>query len=1193
MATISEETAQRKSIDLWILPLVLIVGIVFILAYRNYLVAGAIHYGDVTPFPKDPQSLLDDFIYTWNPVGMGHEANADMCLILEAFYLKLTNNPILAQQLFLFTPLPISALFMYILLSHFTKSRIARYIGSIIYAINPQVTYGGPPGPWIQAYSTFPIIIFFLIKMLESQKLRQSLLYVLLFSLFFAYATIYTVEAIFVLAFPFFIIVLSSIILKRDWKYAGKAILLSGGGAVLTFLIVAAYVLPMWTVSSQVLSPAGIEAYLGDLLYTYYYCNIQNLMSVSFLAFNPFGYNQPGIVATSGLILPLLAFSSLFLIKDSKRRKYVISFSALAVVVIGFNWLLHLKPPFLIELVRRFPILLVWRAPKATYLTPLAYCPLIALSLEEILKYIPKLPFIRSGKPYAVAFTSLFIFLILSSLAIYNWPIVTGDVGASYLHYPSYSTPPSFYNIAQWIDQHRYSEGFFRTLWLPWSPDIRNTMVRLDPYHFGMPMGVDISNAARFENYYLATSTFEALYNQSHDRIGLLLALANVKYIIVSFKTVEFTRGTTAGFQLGGGLWLGGDPDVIVDILQKQHDLSLIEYNDEYAIFRNDDWYPYLNISSEPVLFMDSGTEFFTKLQGENGISDTITITNLSPNQRVKLYDYNGTLIASSSAAMHNVTIDLGQNEVLGYIKILNNEEVFCESSIFKISGGDVYGYTSIMQANNAQFSSILSVSTIPNFNLQNNVLLFKSELPATLFKSILKEVKTIVCVGLKGVLENTEILKEIDKDQTVLMIFGDSDYQILGQKKTVKDPSASRGFAVKIGEGGQLSLPIHIFRDDQYRIIIRGSPNTGQAISSTINGDKIFLSPFESDTYSWFQTPPISLKRGICDLNITVLKGASIMLDQVLVVNSSETSDATANQVMLISEPKNLSDWSSYGASLSLSNDAPIQNNFSLKMQTDSFTGDDGSMYNPIGYWNWSEMDYMGLCLKYSKNGIVRVQLFGEANGTEKWRHWDLELEENQWTNITLPLKARFTAQSDLPLSLDHVDSIWIAAQNLVNESVTLQVTDIYVPKLDTNRTGTLYQIFSKSNSESTIVDYTMINRVELKATISTNSPVFIIFGETFNKGWEGRQGVSEFLHFKVNAYGNGYYVNSNETFTLDITFAPQQLRNYILLIDALMASGILAMVFILAVDRDKIRYVARMLGVKKLKHVESLHSH
>lgn len=1197
MAKPPKKGSQQKVIDVWIIPLILIVGIIFIFAYRKFLVADAIHYGDVTPFPRYPQYLLSEFIYTWNPVGIGHGSNADLNVILKAFYLTLTNNPVLAQQLYLFLPLPVSALFMYILLSHFTNSKIARYIGSIIYAINPQVTYGGPPGPWVQAYSTFPIITFFLIKMFESQKFRQSAIYTLLFSLSFAFAFIYTFEVIFVLAFPIFIIVLSSIILQRNWKYAGKAFLSSGGGIFLAFMIVAAYVLPFLTVSSQVLSPVAIEGYLNDLYATYSYANVQNLMSISYLAWNPFGYNQPGIVAASGLILPLLAFSSLFLITNPKKKKYMIYFATLAVVVIGFNWLLHLKLSPIIALIRQFPFLLVWRAPKATYLAPLAYCPLIALSLDEILRHIPKLPFLKNKKSYIVAITAMFLFLILTPLAIYNWPIVTGDVGVSYFHYPTYSTPPSFYKIAQWIDQHRASEGFFRTLWLPWSPDVRNMIVSLDPYHFGMPQGVEIAQSARFENSYLVAATFTALYNRTTDRIGLLLALANVKYIIVSFMLAEYPRGTKADLQLGGDFWLGGDPDVIVDVLQKQRDLSLVEYNDEYAIFENMDWYPYLQVSSNAVLFMDTGTESFVKLQEGNGSTDNVTITNLRPNQKVELYDYDGTLKTSVKAAASNVTLGLDQSEFFGYIKILENEETLCESSIFKIPGGDVYGYTSVMSAKNP-YSSLLSVSEIPNFNLQNYVILFKSELSATQLKSILKEVKTIICVGLKEVTENIEILKETSKDQKLLILYkDDEDYQILkGQKEFVKDFLASRGYAIKIGESGQLSVPIHIFRDDYYRIIIRGSPSIFYTLSGTINGNKISFSPLQLETYSWFQTSPLNLETGIYALNLTLTEKANILLDQILIVNSLEESEiAPTSQahVVPIVEPENLSDWSSYLGSLSLSNDTSV-GSYSVKMQTESATGDASLLYDPPSYWNWSEMDCINLWLKYSKSGTARFMLFGEVNGTKTWRHWDFELQENQWSSVTLPLKVAFTAQSEPPFSPDYVDYIWIAMQNLMNENVTLQVTNIGVSELVANNTGTFYTIFSESNSSSPAVDHVKISPVEVRATISAASSVFVNFGETFNKGWEGWQNASEVAHFKVNGYGNGYYIDSKEPVMLVITFAPQQFRNLILLTDALITLAIVALIPILLIDRNKLRHFAHLLRIKESEsYVESSVSH
>lgn len=176
----------------------------------------------------------------------------------------------------------------------------------------------------------------------------------------------------------------------------------------------------------------------------------------------------------------------------------------------------------------------------------------------------------------------LFLVVILSSLLIFNWPYLKGDLGVSYSlerYNVEPTTKPSVIEAATWIDAHRKEEGFFRTLWLPVDDELYDSLRWLDRYKFTADPITDPAGASYVKE------TWNSLLLGETTHVGSLLGLASVKYVILALES-----------SYRNGLHMQGDPRDLAKILNEQQDLELVVNNTNYLIYKNREFQPQVTV---------------------------------------------------------------------------------------------------------------------------------------------------------------------------------------------------------------------------------------------------------------------------------------------------------------------------------------------------------------------------------------------------------------------------------------------------------------------------------------------------------------------------------------------------------------------------------------------------------------------
>lgn len=564
--------------------------VVFVYAYRNLLGMGMMQFADLIPFPENAKDAYETFFFSWNPANMGVESHPDIYYFLIGLFVSIFRNAVVAQKIFYLSALPIAAIGMYVLLGRFVESEPAKYIAAFIYALNPIASYGGPPGPMAFPYALYPFLLFFLLKLLEDKnRLRNALVFssLLALALSFSFQGLPT----------FFVVVIVTLfiefLLRRDFKYVVTTVSLVLLSLFLVFLLTLPVSIFMVTSSGQVSANWSIQHLINDVRCTYSEATLTRLTRMAGNAGGApqfLGYNGTDLWTLSGYILPLLAFSSLLLVDDQRKRKYVIFFSLTAILVILQVWLTY--KGLTLGLFLRFPVLFVFRSPKLLALLSLSYCPVIAISLEGIIRRLAICKLQSLAGPFILA--------VIVCVSIYNWPFFTGDMATTktlerwdtYMHIPSVCS-----QVSSWTRAHRAKQGFFRTLWLPFEANKQLSLRWLDPYTFSSFIGAE--QAKNLPNVECTQFILDSLCKGEQRNLGDLLAPFNVRYVIVDCSSDQ------EGPPRLNGLYPQGSPKAFAEILNRQRDLVLVTDKGEFLVYENKKFIPHISVYNN-LRFIDS-----------------------------------------------------------------------------------------------------------------------------------------------------------------------------------------------------------------------------------------------------------------------------------------------------------------------------------------------------------------------------------------------------------------------------------------------------------------------------------------------------------------------------------------------------------------------------------------------------------
>lgn len=571
---------NRQIIRWW--PILLFIT-VFLIAYRNLWNLGEVAYGDCPAFPISFETAYHNFASVWVSDSWGNTVPRLPSVLIQGLFVSISQGSIaVAQKIYMLLPLPLCFIAMYIFLGRYISSRVARWVGAFIYAVNPHTLgsgfLGGSFGT-IYAHGLYPLIIIFSLGIFKKdspplERINNALLFTLSLAVAFSFS-----QAIIIFIFPILVFLWIRLLFAKGLKlFIVSSILLFLSGAVFVLLLapwfsgaistILPYLSPkLASTSSFTAETAGQSQQLEVVRACYGSQPIINLLTLQWKSISSW--------SGWGLLIPLLAFFSLLINKGRKKNaETVLRFSAGAMLVILFMVLTHFH---LIDwLFVHLPFLFSFHnTAKISLLLSFFYAILIAFTLESAERRIASV----KNWPTKRLFLGLFMIVILM-LGIFNRQFFYGGMDLLKNRGKGMFIPSSFYEIKSYLDDQRQQEGPFKTLWLPWTYEEAEVKLRwIEPETLNFPLGLEQFAFSTSKDYVL--TVLKHACDENSKNFGALLTYANVRYVIVNLKSALTDPAQVQG------IYVVGEPGSFAGILNSKKDIRLVINNPDYLIYEN------------------------------------------------------------------------------------------------------------------------------------------------------------------------------------------------------------------------------------------------------------------------------------------------------------------------------------------------------------------------------------------------------------------------------------------------------------------------------------------------------------------------------------------------------------------------------------------------------------------------------
>jgi hypothetical protein len=536
-------------------------------------------------------ATIQAILSSWNSQFLGFHQEAPLDIPIPTLLLGiLIRNDVITQKLFFLSILPLSVITMYIFVQNYFKSFLSKVFSSLLYAINP-VTIGEfiNGSIWMMAYALFPLVLYLLFKIYEDRAAKNIALYGLCASILIGLsaASLWILFWIF-LPIPF------AMFFKFFYTPKAQLMLFLKRSIFIFVFILIGLILLLPTVCSAVFiqssafRPQSIESYFKHVKYCYSKATPLNLLRLAGNAGSPMDaldYNEFNWWAIPSVIIPIIAFIPL-INRKSLKCFFDLTLYLVICLVILFIFLTYEEITY--SLFVKLPFLFSLRNPKHLMYS-LAFCEsfIFGKGLDTLFNLIQKSKFLNKSKNLA----SFFLLIVISSsLAVYAYPIWSGDMGLSKVRGDSYVVSQSYYEIASILKKRNDNNDFYRVLWLPYTYETQIRIVNTIQ-HFGTKLGQDILNTPSVE---FVKNLFRKIEYDDQENFSEILALFNIKYVIVD-KTQKLTDPITVYTQYDTP-FIKGDPELFERFISKQNEFLKISETSEFSIYQNSFYMPYLSI---------------------------------------------------------------------------------------------------------------------------------------------------------------------------------------------------------------------------------------------------------------------------------------------------------------------------------------------------------------------------------------------------------------------------------------------------------------------------------------------------------------------------------------------------------------------------------------------------------------------
>jgi hypothetical protein len=469
------------------------------------------------------------------------------------------------------------------------RNKMIPFFCSLFYAINPWTTSRILSGhfPLLLAYAIAPLFVAYCLKSLKTFAKVDGIKAAALLSII----GMISFHAFVLVSISFFIIVCWIVIIKKG---VARSFGIFSGIIAVSTLVNAFWIFP--NIYALTSGDRNFPQITGEPYSLSQNSNPLNVLRLLGYFWNPYDrdiYLIDGAInpvwTLFSFIFPLLVASSLFFIKS--RYDIRIPFMLLFIVSLTLGQGTRLLGEFYVQLVN-LPFLQVLRDPnKIVFITCFSSSLIIGLSLEDFSLatknlFSEKLGIIPLKIRKSLQSLQIISCLLIILLLTLNFPWVTGDFRGFYV-------PQKVPLAYQYADEFlKNQEGDFRVLYLPiysgcisfdWGGGINEPVRYLSSKPvFNPPYSASYElspHTTLFMNYISS-----ALWNNSTRRIGALLGLANVKYLVARADVLPLSASRA-----------------FLNAVSKQEDLALVWNISDVYIFENKAWLPKVRIASSSM----------------------------------------------------------------------------------------------------------------------------------------------------------------------------------------------------------------------------------------------------------------------------------------------------------------------------------------------------------------------------------------------------------------------------------------------------------------------------------------------------------------------------------------------------------------------------------------------------------------
>jgi hypothetical protein len=638
------------------LILILIYGSISIISVHNIIFSkgyiGFFHDWGLPVFPEQWREYLGQTFSSWSTSNLGVEQDFGMWILRRSllgllYMLGFEEGDV--AKIFLFFVITLSGLSMYYLCRKVQLSFPSSMVAGVFYSTTPILFTRIVAGhlDHMLSYALSPMAIAFFIKALESKK--SSAIDFMTAGLFYTLASIQI--QYFVLLFLVFLAYSTFSIVSKQQSFTKCATALLGVIIIPLLAYLPGYILTwnIWRALGDVRatptkSPSLMEAFkLTGYVSPYFEESIKEC---------PFS----GIWQIFSSLIPLLAFSTILLESKDKRTVFWSVFGILSLFIAkGAN------PPFGDIFLWAFKNLQVMRMFSEVYhlmiLVAWSYSILLGILLDSLaLKFKMHLRLKCQNSEYAFDAAklmhsfkkeSVIALFVLILICLYSFPFYTGDFGGNI---KSYKLDKKYQQV---LDVLSEDPDDYRILWLPLCQPMsyNGTGHGIDPI-IALSPKPSIGNYLPWNSPSIKYILFliSTLHENRTNRLGTLLGLANIKYVIhrSDFETKLYNYLPMYRYPQVYGLYQN-ENEIFKNLLLQQKDFILKNATGPMLMFENKHYLPHLYATDDAsVVAGDLGAFVTLSYLDSNDIKNQKTLffaSQLSANDSRKVLNECGSVI--------------------------------------------------------------------------------------------------------------------------------------------------------------------------------------------------------------------------------------------------------------------------------------------------------------------------------------------------------------------------------------------------------------------------------------------------------------------------------------------------------------------------------------------------------------------